>query len=260
MLSADGDAQTAALHQVAEQHAAVFGVPASEVVAAAHLARTQVKQLAQIMGAQVAPGEPARRLLEATYGAQATIADAAASASAPTPTLPTPVQAALSQALSDLRLLATNPGVQVAEILQHALNAMHQALALRWVVLCLRHPSSGKLMGRIGLGPGASAIAGDFDIKPDTKATNDLFAVLCARGSDLLIADASTVVNRLPSWYKQRVNAPTFLLLPLMHKGTPMGLIYADQAHVKGIQLSAEELALVRALRDVIVTALSKGK
>jgi eukaryotic-like serine/threonine-protein kinase len=172
----------------------------------------------------------------------------------------TPVQAALSQALSDLRALSTHPGVQVAEILQHALNAMHQALALRWVVLCLRHPSTGKLMGRIGIGPGASAVASDFDIKPDVKATDDLFAVLCARGSDLLISDASTVAKRLPTWYKQRVNAPTFLLLPLMHKGTPIGLIYADQAQAKSIDLTAEELASVRALRDVIVTALSKGK
>jgi eukaryotic-like serine/threonine-protein kinase len=68
------------------------------------------------------------------------------------------------------------------------------------------------------------------------------------------------VAKRLPTWYKQRVNAPTFLLLPLMHKGTPIGLIYADQAQAKGIELTAEELALVRALRDVIVTALSKGK
>jgi eukaryotic-like serine/threonine-protein kinase len=260
MLSADGDAQTAALLQVAERHASVFGVPAAEVVAAAHLARTQVKQLAQIMGAQVAPGEPARRLLEATYGAQATLADASTSATLPGSPTATPTQAALSQALFDLQTLSSNPGVQVVEILQHALNALHQALALRWVVLCLRHPSSGKLMGRIGIGAGASAVAADFDIKPDVKASTDLFSVLCARGSDLLISDASTVANRLPAWYTQRINAPTFLLLPLMHKSTAIGLIYADQVQAKGIELTAEELALVRALRDVIVTALSKGK
>jgi eukaryotic-like serine/threonine-protein kinase len=260
MLSADGDAQTAALHEVSERHAAVFGVPASEVVAAAHLARTQVKQLAQIMGAQVAPGEPARRLLEATYGAQPTAAGAGLAPALPGQGSSSAAQPALSQALADLRALAANPGVQVAEILQHALNAVHQALALRWVVLCLRHPSSGKLLGRMGIGLGASDVAVHFDIKPDAKSTNDLFSVLCSKGSDLLISDASTVANRLPSWYKERVNAPTFLLLPLMHKGTPIGLVYADQSRAKGIELTAEELALVRALRDLIVTALSKGK
>jgi hypothetical protein len=45
-----------------------------------------------------------------------------------------------------------------------------------------------------------------------------------------------------------------------MHKGTPIGLVYADQAQAKGIELTAEELALVQSLRDLIVTALAKGK
>ena len=42
---------------------------------------------------------------------------------------------------------------------------------------------------------------------------------------------------RLPAWYRQAVNAPTFLLLPLQIKGKPLGLIYADKAMPGGLAL-----------------------
>lgn len=48
--------------------------------------------------------------------------------------------------------------------------------------------------------------------------TPDLFSAVCLKQVDTLIADASApnIVNRLPTWFRDRVQAPTFLLLPLM--------------------------------------------
>ena len=42
--------------------------------------------------------------------------------------------------------------------------------------------------------------------------------------------DLSFVQARLPAWYRSGVKAPAFLLLPLMMKNAPFGLIYADAA------------------------------
>jgi hypothetical protein len=55
------------------------------------------------------------------------------------------------------------------------------------------------------------------------------------------------------------VAAPTFLLLPLMLKGSPVGLIYADRAQANSLVLGETELVLVRGMRDQAVTALSRA-
>ena len=61
----------------------------------------------------------------------------------------------------------------------------------------------------------------------------DLFGAVCLKGSDTLIADAHApaIAQRLPTWYLQQVNAPSFLLLPMLMKQAPFALIYADQAN-----------------------------
>jgi hypothetical protein len=99
-----------------------------------------------------------------------------------------------------------------------------------------------------------------FQIKPDIGAVADLFGWLCAKGADLLVSDARTVAARLPAWYRQRINAPTFLLLPLMLKGQPIGLIYADKTPAGSIVLTETELTLLRALRDEATAAFARGQ
>ena len=82
------------------------------------------------------------------------------------------------------------------------------------------------------------------------ESIDQALAVLrSGKGADLLISDAATVTARLPAWYRQRAAAPTFLMLPLMLKGAPLGLIYADKAQAGAIALDTKDLALLRALR-----------
>ncbi|MBC7942359.1 MAG: serine/threonine protein kinase, partial [Chitinophagaceae bacterium] len=122
-------------------------------------------------------------------------------------------------------------------------------------------PKSGHITGRFGLGPDSQAISSHFRIDPADAAGGDLFAALCSRGADTLIADAAAakVASRLPAWYRRSVNAPTFLLLPLMLKGAPFGLIYADKAAAGSIVLGETELSLLRALRDQAVAAFDRA-
>ena len=84
---------------------------------------------------------------------------------------------------------------------------------------------------------------------------------MCLKGVDTLIADATTasIAARLPTWFAQHVGAPSFLLLPLMLKGAPLGLIYADQSVRGGITLGEKELALLRTLRNQGVMAFKQA-
>lgn len=159
--------------------------------------------------------------------------------------------AALARTLEQCR---ATPPLRLNELLSLVLEALHTSLALKSVVLCLREPRSGELVGRFALG---AARATSFRFVP--MAGGDLFAGLTAKGADTLIADAATVASRLPTWYRREVAAPTFLLLQLMRRGLPLGLIYADKGRANSLALAPVELTLVRGLRDALVAAFERG-
>jgi eukaryotic-like serine/threonine-protein kinase len=275
MLGADGDQQTAALESVAQTYAAALALQPRDIVAGALQARTRVANLAQAMGLHIAPGAAAQRLLQATArtgagpGAVHPLGSAGpsarpAGAELDQPTVvnnpeATAAQAQLSQGLQALKQALAQGSLRLNEVLNLALQTLQVALSLRCVVFCLRDPKSGLLMGRVALGSGPADVASAFRIAPDGSARQDLFAAICAKGADLLIADSQAVASRLPTWYRQRVNAATFLLLPMMVKGQAIGLLYADKAEAGTLKVGEAELALLRSLRDQVVSAFSKG-
>ncbi len=293
MLSADGEQQTAALESVAEAYAHALSLQPRDLLEGALKARTRVADLAKAMGLHIAAGAPAQRLLQVTAmkpaaaagPAQAATgaatdpdaktlvgvsADAAAASTSPTagggdgPTIATgnPLSAAqvtLAQGLEALQQAMAQGSMRLNEILHLVLQTLQQSLSLRSVVLCLRDPKSGLLIGRVAMGHGPADVASAFRIAPDNTSSQDLFAAICAKGADLLIADTQTVAKRLPAWYGQKVKGATFLLLPMMVKGQAIGLIYADRAEAGTLKVSEAELALLRSLRDQTVLAMSKG-
>jgi len=143
------------------------------------------------------------------------------------------------------------------------LETMFRALGFRRVVFCLRDPKTEMLTGRFGLGEDVEEISRAFKIALRvTPGTNtDLFTAVCLKGADTLIADTSLahIAARLPAWYQRRVNAPAFLLLPLLMKNTPFALIYADTARRGGIELPDKELSLLRTLRNQAVMAFKQS-
>jgi hypothetical protein len=161
--------------------------------------------------------------------------------------------------LDEVQRASTSKALGRNELLHLVLETMRRALELRCAVLCLREPGSGLLTGRIGVGAGAGEARTAFRVSTDSAAAGDLFAALCAKGADLLVADAARLGPRLPAWYRHKVNAPTFLLLPMVHEGAAVGLIYGDKPEAGSLVLADEELALLRSLRDHAVAALHRG-
>ncbi len=292
MLSADGEQQTAALESVAEAYAHALSLQPRDLLEGALKARTRVADLAQAMGLHIAAGAPARRLLQVTAMKPAVAAglapaagaatdpdaktlvgvsaNAAATSTSPTagggdgPTIATgnqlsTAQVSLAQGLEAMKQAMAQGSMRLNEILHLVLQTLQQSLSLRSVVLCLRDPKSGLLIGRVAMGHGPADMASAFRIATDSSASQDLFAAICAKGADLLIADTQTVAKRLPAWYGQKVKGETFLLLPMMVKGQAIGLIYADRAEAGTLKVSEAELALLRSLRDQTVLAMSKG-
>jgi len=63
----------------------------------------------------------------------------------------------------------------------------------------------------------------------------------------------------VPDWYRKSVPSNTFVLFPLMIKGRPVAMIYADKDHAGEIRISEQELALLRTLRNQAVLAIKQS-
>ena len=288
MLSADGPAQVQALAAAADAHAAVLGTPAREIVGAAESARVRWVQMSQALGLPLAGAQQARRLLHpageslaargrpatATAAAPATPADrtvvqpqaadrspALAQPAALGDVTATPIARTLSDGLAACDPARGGRGLALNDRLNRVLDALHRGLGARCVVLCLRDARSGLLAGRIGLGSVGAAMSAAFRVDTSEAAGADLFGALCARGADTLIADSrsAAVAARLPAWYRGPLSASSFLLLPMMLKRKPIGLIYADRHDGSPIALTEPEMQLVRQLRDAAVAAFTRA-
>jgi hypothetical protein len=169
----------------------------------------------------------------------------------------------LAAGIQDITNTMVSDGFKLNEVLRMILETMYRALAFRRVVFCLRDPKTNVLTGRFGLGDGAQEIASVFKVPLRVGAGEapGLFTAVCLKGVDTVIADATaaSMAARLPPWYRERVNAPAFLLLPLVTKNAPFALIYADKAKPGAITLDEKELSLVRTLRNQAVMAFRQA-
>lgn len=165
------------------------------------------------------------------------------------------VAAALSAAVSSLSMRAMSDA-PLTEILQLVMNHLYESMRLQRVVICLRDNASGELVGRLGVGDRAMKLAPHFRIP--MQPPSDLFGLLCAKEADTLISDTvdPVIAQRLPAWFRQQVQAPSFVLLPLVMNAKPLGLIYGDHALPNTLSVNDHELTLLKALRNQLIIAM----
>ena len=240
------------------------------------MAREKLAHMAQAMQVQVAPNSPARRLLHEREENPKTRLDAAETLhatvleAAPQPTLQTQSQAqavtamlpatdVLVAGIQDVTNSMVAESFKLNDVIRMILETMLRALNCQRMVFCLRDVKSDCLTGRFGLGAGVEAVVPAFRIP--LKGQSDLFSLMCSKGADTLISNAADplIAARLPVWYKQAVNAPTFVLLPLQLKGATFALIYADAHAAGGIALDEKQLSLLRTLRNQAVMAFRQA-
>lgn len=252
---------------IAKRYRRVLGHEVGDFEAAALGARERVTEMAQAMHLHLDADSPARRLLldaglpllpavtELPIQGATHVQVAKAVQSNERATHASEVMAAGIQNITNSLVDA----FQLDDVLREILQVMQRALDFRQVLLCLRDLKGETLAGKLGVGSNAQASAACF--KVSLSAAGDLFSVVCNKGVDTLISDATlaNMAQRLPAWYRASINAPAFLLLPLQVKAKPFGLIYADKEQAGAIELSEKELAQLRTLRNQAVMAFRQS-
>ncbi|OYU44830.1 MAG: serine/threonine protein kinase [Burkholderiales bacterium PBB4] len=282
LLHGDPKDAKANIANVARKYAKVMGITPQAAEDATAKARQKLVDLAQAMEIRVPAGSAAARLLRlpdapdsaiapaasprstdpdvnlsslelhATPGVHdATLGDAAGRQAAVANTLSAGIQDITNAMVDDFKL---------SDVLRMILETMYRALAFDHIIFCMRDAKTEMMTGRFGLGSGVESLAMNFKV-PLKAVTPDLFGVVCIKGADTMISDATEqrIAQRLPEWYRKGINAPTFLLLPLQIKGAPFGLIYADKLKRGTLELSEKELALLRTLRNQAVMAFKQS-
>jgi HD-like signal output (HDOD) protein len=263
-----------------QKFAASLELSGTAVQDAAARARKRLTELTQALKLELPKNSPAERLLDHFYvdapnvgqtegpspeALGLVVGDAEGALSEDKVVVPHDAADVLTSGIQDI----TNTMVdtfKLNDILRMILETIYRALDCRRVIFCLRDAKTMQLIGRIGLGDGAETLKGVFQIplKVAAGAQADLFTAVSLKGADTLISDASAapIPARLPAWFRDRVQAPTFLLLPLAmkHQGKDMvlGMIYADKAQAGSLQISEKDLSLLRTLRNQAVMAFKQ--
>lgn len=273
----DGDADTVdqRIRGAAARHAAAIGQALDALLQAVQRARERMRDTVQALDLGDEAGPALRRLIAvpdvapAEEGALDALQVTVASGRPDTPTIPARVPATAANAadrlaagLQDVTQALMASDFPLPQVLRMVLESILRGLDLQRVVFCMRDARAQTLLGRFGLGLDATALCPVFRIPLDQAPVHDdLFAAVCRKGADTMISDASEprIAARLPAWYRAQVEAPTFLLLPMMLKGRPVGLIYGDRAEAGSIAIDAAALAMLRSLRNQAVLAFRQA-
>lgn len=271
LLQATPEEAPARIAALGKRYARALGVDAERFSAAADSARQRLSEMVQSMHMQVGARTPAHRLLAPRPEAMPPQAGAAPqdllASHTLQATLPMTRPAEGSAESAEAVLVAgiqdiTNTMVEdfaLNDVLHMVLETMFRALGFRRIVFCLRDVRSQQITGRFGLGDDAAAVVQRFRIA--LGRSSDLFSAVCSKGADMLVTDATQprIAASLPAWYREGVDAPCFLLLPMQMQGKPLALIYADMPRQGGIRLSEKELALLRTLRNQALMAFRQA-
>lgn len=279
LLHSDPKDVEARVQAVTRKYVQALGVGSKDIQSATVTARQKLIELAVAMELRVAPGSAAAKLLKApdttadkNAQAKAVEAEGGLGAFELHATNTGPVDAAGPISRKDLRVTETlTAGIQditnamvedfkLSDVLRMILETMFRAMQFDHIIFCMRDAKTETMSGRFGLGNGVEPLVKTFKV-PLKAAIPDLFAVVCNKGTDTMISDATEarITQRLPEWYRKGLSAPTFLLLPLMIKGAPFGLIYADKKTRGALELDDKELALLRTLRNQAVMAFKQS-
>jgi HD-like signal output (HDOD) protein len=161
--------------------------------------------------------------------------------------------------VQDATQMLTSNQVKLSELILLVLETLYGAMGFRFATACLRDLQQGKFTARIAVGEKYLERQRDFQFPAQND--NSIFHLAMSNNVDLMISDAASpkVQNILPAWHKQILpDTRSFIILPLVIDGKPLGLFYADRACTAEEGVPPDETALIRTLKAQLMSAMTK--
>jgi HD-like signal output (HDOD) protein len=226
------------------------------------------KQANKWVGHQETPPAPApgvavdvdtQMALAATMLSEPTPAEVhAAEAAGPSGPTAQESQAALMAGLQDISNSLVNDDISVNDIIRMILETMYSGMGFHRVLFCIKDGRHNAMHGKFGFGEGINELVTNFKFPMATAP--DVFHVALEKNVDILISDIDDpkIASRVPKWYRDTIPAKTFLIFPIVIKGKPLGMIYADKPKAGDIVIPDQLLGTLKALRNQAVLAIKQ--
>ena len=142
------------------------------------------------------------------------------------------------------------------DLLRIIVETMYRAMGFARVILFTLDARGTFMPARVAFGAGVDRLLKTL-VVPLSRA-QDVFQVALDKNVDLLIADtgAENISSRIPTWYRQKIAAETFLLLPIVVEKRIVGLLYADKDKAGELVIRPKQLNLLKTLRNQAVLAI----
>jgi HD-like signal output (HDOD) protein len=160
-----------------------------------------------------------------------------------------------AQAMSEM--IASGAG-ELNDLMLLALETLYTGMGFRYATLCLRDVRSGLYKSRLALGAATPRLQRGFAFA--AAGSKDLFFLSLQNNADLLIADASTmkIASLLPVWHRTMLpEARSFIILPLVVGGAPIGYFYADRDVTAPEGITSEETAVIKMIKGQVVARIA---
>ncbi len=138
------------------------------------------------------------------------------------------------------------------------LETMYRGLGLSRVIFCLHDVRAKKMCARSGFGESVDELIPRFAFSPGRG--RDLFSKAMVDGRDVAfgIGRNRLPASMIPTWYRDLVDAKSFLLYPILIKRFPAALIYGDLDRPNA-EIDKVLMDQMKELRDLAAQAIHKS-
>lgn len=135
------------------------------------------------------------------------------------------------------------------------LEIFHRSLDFHRSLMFINEGGSKKMTVRFGYGPDSQPLIGKVGFILD--ANKDLFNSSIQLGKDLVVSDSfdEKMNHLIPAWYREGIDAPSFVFLPVSFKKVCIGALYADR-NTAGPPITENEHRYLDMLRNQLVLSI----
>jgi eukaryotic-like serine/threonine-protein kinase len=173
------------------------------------------------------------------------------------PVRPADAEIILSSGIQDVTASLVND-FNLNDVLQMVMETMYRGIGFSRILFLIRDNKQNAMVAKFGFGEGVETLVPRFRFP--LPFAPDVFHLSLEKGLDIAIenVDAPNIADKIPAWHRSNVNAPCFILLPIMIKDKAVGLFYADMQMANSLNVSQQQLALLRTLRNQAVLAIKQ--
>lgn len=149
--------------------------------------------------------------------------------------------------------------VSLPEMFLLVLETLTSSLGFRFATICLRDQQQSRYVARASVGERYHERQQAFVLTAQPE--DSVFHLAMSNNSDMMIADARLpkIQHLLPLWHKNLLpDMRSFMVLPLIVQGKPLGFFYADRATTAEEGVPPDEAALVKTLKSQLIAAMMR--